>query len=303
MWKFLIGLFLLFAMTSPSAAQGRSYFNGYIMRAVEKIASERAKGGYDIGAYFTQDLKYGAEVIPARRPTTTMCVAAVMEIMIEALNIYGGEGDAEVFEKIPVRSWKNGSVNTLRANIFMYAGTGSAGTGHTLERFGIGEELSFSELMPGDFLNFNRVSGSGHAAVFGGYLAGDSTVTLQYSNSVIGFRYFSAQGKGKLDAGFAYRNAYFDGSCPATAGAVPRDCGIIRSSNRKLLNAGRMFMPEDWNYDSAVAEIAAGVRGIVRSQNPTVGGSAFEKLVNQTLSAELAMREDAARYFDGVTTD
>jgi hypothetical protein len=75
----------------PDVATGRpaATFNAYILKAVAMIASERAGQGYDLHSYFTRHLSYGpdnAEAIRSNHPPLTMCVAAVTEVMIEALN-------------------------------------------------------------------------------------------------------------------------------------------------------------------------------------------------------------------------
>lgn len=139
-----------------------------------------------------------------------MCVAAVTEVLIEALNLYYRDtGDATPFQELPIRSWQRGSISDIRAHVFQYEGTRCHGTAHALSQFGIGQELPFSELSPGDFLTMNRTGGSGHTAVFLGYLDRDFQELTDYSDAVAGFKYFSAQGKNSPDAGFAYRWAFF----------------------------------------------------------------------------------------------
>ena len=74
-WTMLLG--------SPVVAQVAD-FNGYIVDAVNKIYAERRGGGYDIGSFFTQDLRWGTDpsdedsIIHANNPPLTMCVAAIM---------------------------------------------------------------------------------------------------------------------------------------------------------------------------------------------------------------------------------
>jgi hypothetical protein len=219
-------------------------FNDYILRSVEMIAAERARGGYDINSYFTRDLKYGPDCcIKANHPSKTMCVAAVCEVIIEALNIYFAEtGDQKPFQSLPIRSWTRGTAKDIRAHIFMYAGSGSRGTAHALDRFGIGKEAAFRDLLPGDFINLNRAH-SGHAVVFLGFINKDYQTEPTYSNRVVGFQYFSSQGKKSDDAGFAYRWAFFGDLCPDAPAGKKRDCGVIFSDNPTLLNAGYMLHP------------------------------------------------------------
>ena len=233
-----------------TASRPANVFNDYILKAVTMIASSRAGLGYDLHSYFTRDLDYGPnnpKAIKANHPPLTMCVAAVTEVMIEALNIYHGEtNDKTPFQKLAVTSWKRGSMNDIRAHIFQYDGAHCNGTAHALQRFGIGAQLPFENLMPGDFLTMNRTNGSGHTAVFLGYIDGNYGDLPAYSNAVKGFKYFSAQGK-RVGGGFGYRWAFFSPTCPAETAGKRRDCGIVRSASQKMLNTGCMLHPASWN--------------------------------------------------------
>lgn len=286
-------------------------FNPYVLRSVEKLARERAGLGYDIGSYFTRSLDYGGTgQVPANHPPNTMCVAAVSEVIIEALNLYTADTeDGSPFQKLPVKSWRSGSQSDIRAHIFMYEGTGSRGTAHALSRFGIGGEIGFGELRPGDFVNMNRASGSGHAAVFLGYINKDYGDEADFSNRVAGFKYFSAQGKGMPDAGFGYRWGFFEPMCPPTQADKRRDCRIIRSPDQKILNTGFMLHPRAWNVDGAIGRMRAEfvsttVRGV--RDDPKLGGgrrpdAEFEHLADEAFTRELKP-SDLSR-FDGKTTD
>jgi hypothetical protein len=225
-------------------------FNESVLRTVDMLLRERAGGGYDLNSYFTRNLAYGpgSDRVKANHPPLTMCVAAVTEVIIEALNLYHREsGDVTPFRGLPIRSWQRGSMHDIRAHIFQYDGAKCNGTAHALARFGIGRQLPFEALQPGDFITMNRTSGSGHTAVFLGYIDRNYAELASYSSAVAGFKYFSAQGKGSSDAGFAYRWAFFSPSCPAPATGKRRDCGIIRSSKQALLNTGCMLHPRAWS--------------------------------------------------------
>jgi hypothetical protein len=126
---------------------------------------------------------------------------------------------------------------------------------------------------------------------------------MTYTPDVIGFKYFSAQGKGKADAGFAYRYAYFDGHCPATGQTVPRDCGIRRSENLALLDGGRMHYPISWDYENAVAAIKEGIRGAFEQSLPEETRGFIDNLVQSTMNQELDASTEIQGFFDGVTTD
>jgi hypothetical protein len=297
---------VIFFVTSAKAdAQQPKEFNDYILRSIAEVVSQRKNGGYDLHQSFTQDLRYGNAIVKASKPSLTMCVAAIEEIIIEAINLYAKENGPDVFDKIPVTSWSKGHLAGLRANIFTYKGTGSRGTGHALDRFGVGKELPFSELKAGDFVNFNRANGTGHAVVFLGYLDKTSEIQNVYSDDIVGFRYFSAQGKGRPDAGLGYRNAYFSGLCPASSPikGFTRDCDLIRASNRVLLNSGRMYAPAEWKYDEAVAAIRAGIRSAFENAYPGETRGFIDKLADLELNREVQPEFESEDHFNGVTTD
>jgi hypothetical protein len=179
-----------------------------------------------------------------------MCVAAVAEVIIEALNVYYAEtGDQGPFQKLPATSWRRGTLKDIRAHIFKFDDPPShcRGTGHALMRFGIGEELPFSDLQPGDFVTLNRTNGSGHSVVFLGYLGENYAELAAFSLAVKGFKYFSAQGaKRQPPGGLGYRWAYFAPYAPEQLAGKKVDKNIVRSSDQKMLNTGCMFHPNAW---------------------------------------------------------
>lgn len=294
----------------PAAAAAYS-FNRYILKAIDKIAAERAKGGYDLSCAFTRDLTYGDDVVHAspsgKNPSTkTMCVAGVAEVMIEAINLYAAEThDESPYEKLPASTWTSGRVNALRPYMFLQPDirniygykrgdtpqsknktTGETyfslarGTGHALSIFHVGEEVAFSALKPGDFVNLNRSTGSGHATVFISYIDRNNTHSTTYSNDVLGFQYFSAQGKGKPDAGFAYRDAYFVGNAPPQTAGRPRDSNVLKPTTRLWLDCGRMWMPSAWDTARALKEIRDRVNARIPA-GPTRGADTDAALKEQ----------------------
>jgi len=291
----MAGLMLLLAsMPAVRADETKASFNTYLLKSVDKIYNERKRGGYSLGAAYSQDLTYGpglvlatpnrsADLPQARR--RTMCVAAMAEIIVEAINLYAQEtGDDFVYDRLPASTWNRSNLQSLKPYLFMQQDergvfgyrTGdvpsariknkndpdkidtvyalSRGSGHAFSLFGVGVELPFSKLTPGDFINFNR-SKTGHAALFVSYIDKDNRYTTTYSDEVIGFKYFSAQGKGKPDAGFEYRDAYFGAGRSPTAGAIVADTGVRKSQDRLVLNGGRMWAPPQWEIEKALAAI------------------------------------------------
>ena len=264
----------------PSAAAPLR-FNSYVLKAVDEIAAQRANLGYDINSYFTRNLDYGGTgIIPANHPPKTMCVAAVCEVIVEALNIWqkthndsSGAPDKTPFLQLPVKSWTGGSRSCIRAHIFQYSGLNCRGTAQALARFGIGAETAFDQLQPGDFVNFNRTK-SGHSVVFLSYIDKHYN-EIPYSPDVAGFRYFSAQGEAASapDHGFGYRWGFFGNPAPpAPPGKIP-DSGIQRSTSLALLDCGYMFDPSAWNVVNAVAQLKADfVTEIAASHNLGASG-------------------------------
>jgi len=271
-------------------------FNKYILEAIDYIAANRSGLGYDIHSYFTRTLDYGGTgSIPANHPPKTMCVAAVCEIIIEALIIWQkshadatGQPDKTPFRQLPVKSWTGGSRADIRAHIFMYDSVKCRGTANALARFGVGKETAFDQLQPGDFVNFNR-SKSGHSAVFLGYIDRGYD-DVPYSAEVVGFRYFSAQGQAASapNHGFGYRWGFFGNVVPpAPAGKVP-DGGIRRSDDLAVFDCGFMADPSSWNVASAVAALQADFAAdIAAVHNLGQGGPIDSQYAQSSLSGEI----------------
>lgn len=238
----------------PPVATTRNHpdFNSYILQAVD-IVSHRGNGGYDIMAAFSRPLQYGSECcIQPTRPPKTMCVAAVAEVIIEAINLYLKKNNIDHPPgTVQMSSWSGGKFKDIKPHLFMYSlksggSPYSRGTANTLYQFGIGEEIPFRLLLPGDFVNFNRQKPyiGGHAVIFMSFLDQNGRELKNYSNAVSGFKYFSAQ---KKTNGFGFRHAFFGKICPAQRPGFVTDCGVIGPhTNRRFLNTGYMFDPGQW---------------------------------------------------------
>jgi hypothetical protein len=236
-------------------------FNRYILEAIDELYDEYRARGYSPGTAYTHDLDYAEprEIKAGPHAPATMCVGAISEIVIVALSRYAQEtGDTSVFFTLPAITWITGNEKNLRPYIFMYEGVESNGTADALVQFGLGEHRPFPALVPGDFINFNRENGSGHAVVFVGYLNAYGEVLDSYDPAkVVGFMYFSAQGKNSTDAGLGYRYAFF-GDCPAwRVHEKRRDCGIIASNKSRALNTGYMLHPKHWTVQKAKMQLMA----------------------------------------------
>jgi len=237
---------LMISISEPNP-NAEGYFNDYILRAVEHLNEHYSLLGYD-SAVLTHDIPYGEfGEISRSGGARTMCVAAVMEVILTAINLYAEEsGDETVFDFLPKRSWERLGADDIKAHLWVNHELGSRGTGDALRNFGMGELIPFEELRPGGFVNLNRSNGTGHAVVFLSFIDEEGTEHLTYNEEVIGFRYFSAQGRFDVgEGGLDYRYAIFQefGSPPMPG---RRDINIIRSDDPLYLNTGMMWSPEHW---------------------------------------------------------
>jgi hypothetical protein len=300
-------------------AQQPNPLNHYVLLAVADLAKNRSRGGYDLHRRFTRNLNYGGDCclkstppVAADKPNPTMCVAAIVEVMVEALNLYrAATGDDSFRARLPLARWNNGTRTGVIPNVFMYAGSDSAGTAFALQRLGLGTERRFEQLQPGDFINFNRTNASGHAVVFMGYLVGGSAAPQQsFSPAVVGFRYFSAQGMKRADGGFGYRNAYFVNKCPKPRGRDD-DCNILGfsigadgkpSQSRRLLNTGTMYAPSSWTTEAALAKLRETTTRSFENEGLTRGSgldAAIEGYLGETLDPDETKFADGTDSGDG----
>jgi hypothetical protein len=262
-----------------SASLPPAKLNPYVVRAVEMLARDRANRGYGNQA-FTQDLQFGNKgTLAASGKPLTMCVAAQMEVLVEALNIYTSEtADKLPFEYLPKSSWLRLGPTDLRGQIWMVDGATASGAADALRNFGMGARTSFEKMEPGDFMNFNRTNGTGHGVIFMAFLDAKGNELAAYSDAVAGFKYFSSQGK-LVGGGLDYRFAFFTPVCPALSPEKKRDCWVIRSASQRMLNLGYAWLPPSWDSEKA--------------RTLTEGRAA-------TLGPEGGFDEN---YFTGVTTD
>jgi hypothetical protein len=237
---------LMIASSATVRAQER-YFNRYVLKAVDHISRTRAGLGYDNSSY-TQNIPFSSDVLKATNPPLTMCVAAQIEIIADALSLYVADSkDPVVYKFLPIVQWRAIRSTSFRGKVWIADRKSSHGTASALAAFGMGEEISFSRLKPGAFINLNRNNNTGHAVVFLAYLDGNGNLVSAYGPAVKGFKYFSAQGT-RDRGGFGYRYAFFEKSgCPVLPVSMKRDCGIIFSDSQAVLNSGQMLMPKNWS--------------------------------------------------------
>jgi len=237
----------------------KQYFNAYILKAIDYLYKNYGLKGYDISSILTHDIPYNVTgVIKARRAPLTMCVAAQMEIILTAYQIYFDEtGDVAPYYYLPKSSFEGLAVTDLKGHIWVNPEFKANGTADALINFGMGERRPFENLTPGDFVNINRTNRTGHAVTFLGYINKTGKVLPKYDASVVGFKYFSSQGRlAAGEGGLDYRYAVFSKfGCPEMP--YKRDCEVIYSADQRMLNTGTMLAPAFWtgvkpSADSAV---------------------------------------------------
>lgn len=248
----LLTVFLL--VVNPLKSQDRK-FNSYLLRAVDTIEKNWALRGYDIKGVFTHDLSFGKSTLKASRPAGTMCVAAQLELIVTALNIYVKEtNDSSVYNYLPIRHWVSTQSKTFKD--FVWVNSGSSGSAYALNAYGMGTVCGYKELTPGSFVNINRDNRTGHAVLFISYIDSLGNELTGYSKKAKGFKYYSSQGKGMGYGGFSYRYAFFGKGCPTISAGKKRDCGVIYSDRQSLMNCGYMLHPKYWNKQQRDAGIA-----------------------------------------------
>ena len=240
-------------------ARESKYFNPYILRAVAYLNRNYRLRGYDINKAFTHKLKFGDKnEIQGSTNGTTMCVAAVMETILTAFEIYKKEtSDNRVWTYLPFESWATLGDNTIKT--YIWVDKASSGTGDGLVKFGMGERPPYAKLTPGSFANLNFTDGTGHSVVFMNWIDKWGFKVKEYdAKKVAGMRFFSAQGEEKKgEGGLGYGLAFFeDRPCMEFLSLfrrVPVFCGTMRSDDQKYLNTGTMYLPEFWQMPPEVS--------------------------------------------------
>jgi hypothetical protein len=256
-------------------------FNAYIMRAYGSVKHRSAN--YDANSWFSKDLDYGdqAGIIKAKRPPgSSMCNAAVTEVIIEAINLYSAAHSKSNWSPqklIPANSWNQSDWTQLRPHLFGHDYTdyepleaiskraipsglksdivhfhSEHGMALAIERFGLGTQIDFKEALPGDIITFDRdwgdASAPGHSVIFLAFINDWQEEVPKYGQgNIVGFKYFSIQES--KPAGFGERWAYFkvpsDGKqstkiCPRL-GTASIQTKPSRCEDANVTEAGRSF--------------------------------------------------------------
>lgn len=236
----------------PRKPKASERFDDYVLAAVDYLAAEYRLLGYD-SAVLTHDIPYGSYgSILMSGGAKTMCVAAAMEVILTAMNLWAEDRpDKAVFDFLPITSWQNLQSTSIKAHIWVNHDLDSWGTADALAHFGMGENVAFEKLRPGAFVNINRTNGTGHAVVFLSFIDIEGTESAAWHEGVVGFKYFSSQGGLEVGAGgLDFRYAVFDKYGTPTM-PYKRDTGIIYSTSQHYLNTGFMYAPTQWKKPPA----------------------------------------------------
>jgi hypothetical protein len=224
------------------------YFEPYLLRAVAYLYENYKLLGYDKNLEYTHTLPFGDLGVLKHSGPKTMCVAAQMEVIVTALDMYSREtGDKKPYKFLPKKAWEGYTINDLKGHMWVNSKFDSYGGANALVNFGMGEHVAFEQLVPGSLLNWDRANGTGHAAIMVSFIDKDGKEYDKHNSAVIGFKYFSSQGlKTPHAAGLDYRYAVFNQhGCPTNMPYLT-DCGVLYNKNRKSFNTGRMWAPVSW---------------------------------------------------------
>jgi hypothetical protein len=137
-------------------------FNQYVLKAVTDLNANYGGKGYDIHNAYTHEIPYPNGSIKPSNAPGTMCVAAVAEVIITAINMYADQtGDNRPYNHLPVGGWNRMRPIDIRSHLWVDSRLDSYGTADTLVTFGVGKRVKFSELTPGSFVNINRSNRTG----------------------------------------------------------------------------------------------------------------------------------------------
>lgn len=254
------GKYVLDIETRPVALKGEHMFNDYILKAVEYLEKNWARKGYGSSAY-THDLPYGStKVAKGPKAPLTMCVAAVAETILVAMDLYAKEtGDTSVWDFLPAKSWASQTNTSIKGFIWVNGEINGGGTGDALSVFGMGMSVPFKELVPGSFINLNREK-TGHAVVFISFLDKNCKEYETWNENIVGFKYYSSQGNATT-GGFAYRYCHFSNKSFASCSGKTTDSAIW-SEKQTMLNTGVIYAPKYWLKTSLASGVASATKSL-----------------------------------------
>ncbi|MDX9723459.1 MAG: thrombospondin type 3 repeat-containing protein [Myxococcota bacterium] len=175
----------------PMALRDEELFNGYILEAIEFLDANYGRMGYD-SAVLTHNIEYGTQgFINATKPPRTMCVAAVMEVILTAMALYDADHPGgSVYGYLPKGSFQTLASSSLKAHLWVNYDINSGGSADALRHFGMGMTVPFEQLRPGSLINLNRTTGSGHAVIFLSFIDISGNESATHHDGVVGFKYY-----------------------------------------------------------------------------------------------------------------
>ena len=206
----------------PEETPTVSNFNELVLTYLATYPTDGSNGYYwpsgSDWAGTTRDIWYQAVLVAEGDPQgLCYCVGLTWEVYMRA------------WEEVDRTTGGDGSINglsvddlyTFRVDWFVREVDG-AGPSVAMENYGVGEEITDpSKLLPGDFLQFWRHSGSGHNVVFIDW--------VKAGGEIVGVEYWSTQSS---TDGVGYNSESFGSSGS--------------SIDPNLIYAGRGWMPPEW---------------------------------------------------------
>ena len=208
----------------PGESLSGSGYNALVLDILQSYATDGTHDYYwpaDGGWYgTTRDVVYRGTTVAEGDPAgRCYCVGLTWEVMLRAFELAdsttGGDGT--------LNGLSVSQLNEFRVDWFVRDLYGD-GVVTALENYGLGEQVrSWTDVEPGDFVQFWRNSGSGHSVIFMDW-------ETNSSGDVSGFRYWSTQSS---TDGISYNSEYF-----GTTGS---------SVNASYFFVARALMPSEWS--------------------------------------------------------
>ncbi|MDO9535898.1 MAG: hypothetical protein Q7J85_11355 [Bacillota bacterium] len=183
------------------------YLNQYVLDIIKTY--QIGKGSYpyllnnDYLNYngVTSTLSYKGKVLLRAHPSgsrASHCVGITFEVFFKAMQERNRQLGISP-ENFNGMSWDN----LFDLGLYWFVASGSKSTNNivlAVEKYGIGKGIHrLEDARPGDFIDFNRVNGTGHTVVFLNW--------IKDGDRIIGFRYWSSQGS---TGGINYNEEYFN---------------------------------------------------------------------------------------------
>jgi len=245
--------------TTATSANSLDTMNPFILQVVEELIETKTGLGYDLNGNFTGEFDFGDErVAHVRDAGTTSTVSIVLEVIVRSMEAWSVANSNDLpSQRFSVRDFLNPTVFGFKAWVYVfniesripeYDRTFGVGARDAFLIQGVGRGIKFQNAQPGDFIYFNRTTGSGQAGVF--------LDKISQGEDTIGFSYFSSFDR---DNGVGVRTAYFTGNCPSSSAIslndYRRDCAIIRSDDPRILSVSRLHDPNTWTDGSDMRDV------------------------------------------------